>query len=190
MKTYSSVLAKKLKNGAIAVIPTDTIYGLSTNALLKDSVERIYHIKGRAFEKPLIILISKISDLVLFNIKINKDTQNILEKIWPGKVSVILPCPSKKFHYLHRGNNSLAFRLPAKNDLVNLLNITGPLASTSANPEGKSPAKTIKEAKKYFGNSVNFYVDEGPQESLPSTLIKIKNGKIEILRQGEIDVSN
>lgn len=185
MKIHSSVLAKKLKNGEIAVIPTDTIYGLSTNALIENSIEKIYKIKGRASEKPIIILISKISDLALFNIKINKSTEKILKKVWPGKVSVILPCHNEKFSYLHRGKKSLAFRLPKKESLLQILRLSGPLASSSANPEGKLPAKTIKEAKKYFGNSVDFYVDEGPQKSLPSTLIKIKNGKIEILRQGE-----
>ncbi|MFA6159805.1 MAG: L-threonylcarbamoyladenylate synthase [Parcubacteria group bacterium] len=185
MKIHPSVLAKKLKQGEIAVIPTDTIYGLSTNALLKDSVENIYRIKGRAPEKPMIILISKISDLELFNIKINKSTAKILKKVWPGKVSLILPCNSKKFHYLHRGTGSLAFRLPAKTDLINLLKITGPLVSTSANPEGKTSAKTIVQAKKYFGDSVELYADEGLLKSAPSTIIEITNGKVKILRQGE-----
>lgn len=179
------LLSKKLKKGEIAVIPTDTIYGLSANALIENSLEKIYQIKGRAPQKPLIILISSINDLELFNIKIDKSTKNILEKVWPGKVSVILSCFDEKFSYLHRGKKSLAFRLPKKESLLQILRLSGPLASTSANPEGKSPAKTIKEAKKYFGNSVNFYVDEGPQESLPSTLIEIGNGKIKTLRQGE-----
>ena len=182
MITRKSILAEKLKKGEIAIIPTDTIYGLSTNALLKDSVEKIYCIKGRAPEKPMIVLISKISDLALFKIEIDNNTKKILKKVWPGKVSIILPCPNKKFHYLHRGTGSLAFRLPTKNDLVRLLKITGPLVSTSANPEGLPPAKTITEAKKYFGDSINLYVDEGPLESAPSTLIKIEDGKINILR--------
>lgn len=181
----NQTLSQKLKQGEIAIIPTDTIYGLSTNALLKDSVAEIYRIKGRASEKPMIILISKISDLALFNIKIDKDTKKILEKIWPGKVSIILPCNSKKFHYLHRGTDSLAFRLPAKTNLVNLLKITGPLVSTSANPEGLPPAETIAKAKEYFEKEISIYINERTLNSSPSTLIKIKDGKIEILRQGE-----
>lgn len=185
MKTYPNVLTKKLKQGEIAIIPTDTIYGLAANALLPNSVERIYPIKKRNPEKPLIILLSKISDLALFEVKIDNSTKKILREVWPGKVSVILPCSDKKFHYLHRGTNSLAFRLPAKDTLLDLLKITGPLVSTSANPEGKPCAKTVSEAKKYFGDRIDFYVDEGPLESAPSTLIEIKNGRIKILRQGE-----
>lgn len=185
MQSYKIILSQELKEGKLAIIPTDTIYGLATSAFLPDTVEKIYQIKKRNPRKPIIILISDIIDLALFNITINKNTKKILEKVWPGKVSVILPCPSKKFYYLHRGTNSLAFRLPAKNDLVNLLKITGPLVSTSANPEGKPYAKTIAQAKKYFGNSVDFYVNEGSLKSSPSTLIEIKNGKINILRQGE-----
>ncbi|HAT73700.1 MAG: Sua5/YciO/YrdC/YwlC family protein [Candidatus Moranbacteria bacterium GW2011_GWF2_36_839] len=177
-----SILADKLKKGEVAVIPTDTIYGLSTNAFSKDSIENIYNIKSRAPEKPMIILISKITDLDLFKIEIDNNTKKILKKVWPGKVSVILPCPNKKFHYLHRGTGSLAFRLPVKTNLIRLLKITGPLVSTSANPEGLPPAKTITQAKKYFDNSVDFYINEGPLESAPSTLIKIEDGKINILR--------
>ncbi len=184
MKIHSSVLAKKLKNGEITVIPTDTIYGLTTSAFLPKSIERIYQIKKRNPEKPLIILLSVISDLSLFEIKIDKYTKKILETVWPGKVSVVLPCLNRRFHYLHRGNDSLAFRLPAKTDLKNLLKITGPLVSTSANPEGKHSAKTITKAREYFSNSVDCYIDEGLQKSLPSTLIEIKDGKVKILRQG------
>jgi len=185
METRIMPLAEKLKRGKIAVIPTDTIYGLATSALLPNGVEKIYQIKGRTPEKPLIILISQFSDLALFKIKTNKEVKKILKKVWPGKVSVILPCAEDKFYYLHRGTNSLAFRLPAKTNLMDLLKITGPLISTSANPEGKPYAKIVPEAKKYFGNSVDFYINEGLLESTPSTLIEIKNGKLKILRQGE-----
>ena len=185
MKLHNKNISQKIRLGKIAVIPTDTIYGLTTNAFLPNSVEKIYQIKKRSPKKPLIILLSKISDLALFKVKIDKHTKKIIEEVWPGKVSIILPCFEEKFHYLHRGKKALAFRLPAKTNLISLLKITGPLVSTSANPEGKTCAKTISKAKKYFGNSVNLYVDEGLLESSPSTLIKITDGKVKVLRQGE-----
>ena len=188
MQLHKNILSQGLKEGKLTVIPTDTIYGLSTSALIKNSVERIYQIKKRNPKKPIIILVSDIIDLALFNITIDKNTKKILEKVWPGKVSVILSCSNKKFYYLHRGTGSLAFRLPIKDNLLDLLKITGPLVSTSANPEGKPYAKTIIQAKKYFGDSVDFYVDEGRLESSPSTLIEITNGKVKILRQGEVKI--
>ena len=189
IKSLSSKrLVKIIKKIGVGVIPTDTIYGLVGKALSRKIVKRVYKLKQRNPKKPSIILISKIDDLKLFRIKLDKNTKKFLQKYWPGKVSVILPCPYKKFSYLHRGTKTLAFRFPDCPELVSLLKKTGPLIAPSANPESEEPAKTIKEAKKYFGEKVDFYVDTDRLESLPSTLISIKNEKVEVLRQGEIKI--
>lgn len=68
------------------------------------------------------------------------------------------------------------------------MKITGPLVAPSANLEGLPPAKTIKEAKKYFGKNIQIYLDGGKLESLPSTLIEIKKGKWKALREGEVKI--
>ncbi len=191
---YSTKLAKIIAADKIVVIPTDTIFGVAASAFSAKAVERAYKILKRNTKKPFIILVSSFEDLALFDVRLDAAAEKILEKIWPGKVSVILPCLpakasataglSKKFEYLHRGTKSLAFRLPKKKSLIALLKKTGPLVSTSANPEGKKPAETIAEAKRYFGESVDFYAGDGKMKSLPSTLVEIKNGKISVLRKG------
>lgn len=175
-----------INKGKIGVLPTDTIYGIHGQALKEKVVSRIYKIRERDPKKPFIILISSINDLKLFKVNLDKITLRFLEKIWPGKISVILPCPYLEFFYLHRGTNSLAFRMPKKIKLLTLLKRTGPLISTSVNPEGQQPAYTIKEARKYFKNELDFYVDQGHLKSSPSTLIKIEGKRIEILRQGYV----
>lgn len=175
---------KILIDGGIGILPTDTIYGLVSSALAEKTVRRIYKLRKRNFRKPMIILISSLNDLSIFGIKVNKKLKKILLRFWPGKVSIILPCPSKKFFYLHRGVKTLAFRFPKNKNLIKLLKKTGPLVAPSANFEGSPPAKDIKEAKKYFGGQVDFYVDKGKMVSLPSTLISIKNNKVSILRAG------
>lgn len=181
---------KILKEGGVGVLPTDTMYGLVGSALSKNTVDRIYRIKGRAPNKPFIILISDLNNLNYFSIKIDTKTKNFLKKIWPNPVSVILPCDEKKFTYLHRGAKTLAFRMPDKKELLELLRQTGPLVTPSANPEGLPPAQNIEEAKKYFGDQVDFYVDQGTLTSQPSTLVKIKHGKIIILREGAFRINN
>ncbi|MFA5932795.1 MAG: L-threonylcarbamoyladenylate synthase [Microgenomates group bacterium] len=176
-----------LKSGGIAVIPTDTQYGIVAQALNKEAVEKVYLLRKRAPEKPFIILISSIDDLKLFDVTVNQIAMNYLATIWPNPVSVVLPVSSNDFAYLHRGTNTLAFRIPNDNELLNLLKETGPLIAPSANLEGFPYAKTISEAKEYFGDSVDFYEDKGTLESNPSTLIKIGEQGIEILRQGKYD---
>jgi len=177
-------IIKILKTGGVGVLPTDTLYGLVGRALDKKAVERIYKLKGRNKNKPFIILISSISDLKKFEIPYSIILQNIrtLKKMWPGKISVILPCPSKKFKFLHRGKKSLAFRLPNKKSLISILKKTGPLVAPSANPESKKPAEIIEEAKNYFGNKVDFYLSTGRPKTRPSTLVSLVGVKLKILR--------
>jgi len=166
-----NLIAQKIKDGDTGIIPTDTIYGIVCSAFNKDSVEKIYKIKKRNKNKPMIILIGLVDDLKLFNINTKIDS-------WPERTSIILDC--NDFDYLHRGKRSLAFRLPHNNDLIDILKISGPIVASSANIEGNEPVENIEEAKKYFGDKINFYLDGGTIKSKPSKIINIKN---EIIRE-------
>lgn len=176
-------IVETLKKGGIGVIPTDTIYGILGSALNKETVERIYEVRKREKKKPFIILISRISDLKIFGIRIKTFQKKLIKKFWPGPVSLIFECKKKKFFYLHREKKSLAFRIPKPKWLKNLLRKTGPLVAPSANISGKKPAKTIKEAKKYFGSKIDFYFNAGKIYKKPSTLIDIRKKEIKILRK-------
>ena len=171
-----------LKSGGVGVMPTDTIYGIVGAALSKKAVLRIYKLRKRSLKKPMIILIASLLELKRFGILLDKTVRKQLEEFWPGRVSIILPCGLKKFRYLHRGTNTLAFRLPAKKDLRNFLRKTGPLVAPSANFEGKPPARALREAKRYFGNRVDFYIDAGRLNGSPSSLVKFEEGKTIFLR--------
>jgi len=182
-------IAEILKNGGIGILPTDTIYGIVASALDEGAVLKVYELRKRNPEKPFIILISSYGDLDLFGVELSAPVKKVLDKIWPGKVSVILNCESEKFEYLHRGTKTLAFRFPDKKDLIELLKETGPLIAPSANFEGELPALTIKEAENYFGSKVDFYEDAGKLESLPSTLIKFDaDGGLKVLRGGAVKI--
>lgn len=176
-----------LKEGKIGVIPTDTIYGIVGSALNPQTIEEIYNLRKRAKDKPMIILISDLSDLEKFDMKPDDQTKEILKNLWPNPVSIVLSCTSEKFAYLHRGKKSLAFRMPKNKWLKDLLKQTGPLVAPSANIEGKPVSETVEDAKKYFGNKV-FYIDQGKITTRPSTLIEIKNNEVKVLRQGEFEV--
>lgn len=187
-RRFSRKLAWKIKKGAIGVLPTDTIYGLVGSALNQKAVFRIDNLRKRDKRKPFITLISSTKDLKVFGVKLDRKTAGILRKIWPGKVSILLPVPKRMFPYIHRGKNCIAFRLPDNEALVNFLKISGPIVAPSANREGEPPAKNIREARKYFGDGVDFYLDKGTLKSKPSTLITLKNGRIETIREGAVNV--
>lgn len=176
-----------LKNDGVVILPTDTLYGIIGRALSKKAVEKIYKIKGRIENKPFIILITSYKDLDIFDIKVGKEQAKFLKKIWPGKVSVILSCEIDKWHYIHRGIGSIAFRMiSSKNkNLFNLINKVGPLVAPSANKEGDQAAEDITKAKGYFSNEIQLYINSGKRKYKASTLIKFKNDSWVVLRQGE-----
>lgn len=182
MITAQNITAYIKKDG-IGVIPTDTLYGIVGSAFSKKAVKRIYEVRKREKSKPFIVLISSINDLEKFGIKNFQSL--VLNKIWvkrSGSISVILSCPSKKFEYLHRGTKSIAFRLPQNKELQNLLKKTGPLVAPSANISGQPPAMTILQAKKYFGNQVDFYIT-GKTKKKASRIISLISGEPIIIRE-------
>ncbi len=185
-------LVQVLKGGGVAVMPTDTIYGLVGRAQNESTVNRIYEIRKRAPNKPCIILIADIKDLQKFSINISTEQEKKLKEYWftpsgvegPAPVSIILDCHDDSLAYLHRGIQSLAFRLPAQEGLQELLSKTGPLIAPSANIEGLPPAHNIAEAKKYFGNAVDLYIDAGEIKGKASSVIKLhQDGKVETIRE-------
>lgn len=175
-----------LMNNKIAVLKTDTLYGLVARADSPDAVEEIYGLKKRDSQKPLIILISSIEQISLFDVALDESIKKKLANFWPGKVSIILDVKKRaqQLEYLHRGSYSLAFRLPQKKNLTDLIGITGPLVAPSANPQGMEPAVNIAQAKEYFGNSIEYYLDEGEVfDNTPSKIIKISPcGEIIVVR--------
>ena len=176
---------KFLKNDGVVVLPTDTLYGIVASINSKKAINKIYTIKNRNRMSPFIVLISSMKDLEIFGIK-----KGDFSKVFLPRVSMLLSCKSSKFKYIHKGTGEIAFRIISKlnKNLFNLLKKVGPVVAPSANPESLKPAETIKEAKEYFGDKVDCYVNGGRKIGEPSTLIRIKDSKIEILRQGRVKI--
>jgi len=175
-------LIKILNENGVAVMPTDTLYGIVGKAQDVSVVNRIYTIRKRSPEKPCIILIGDLSELEKFSITVTDAQKNII-KDFKDPTSFILDCLDQEFAYLHRGTKTLAFRLPLNQDLKNLLKQTGPLIAPSANLEGLPPAQNIGEAKKYFGDLVDLYIDGGEIAGKASRVIRLNNdGSVEVLR--------
>lgn len=179
-------VAPALRRGGVAVIPTDTVYGIVVKAQNRHAVLRLYRMRRRFAKKPFIVLVKDMCDIREFGVRVTAEQRRFLKKVWPGKVSVIFRCRDKRLVYLHRGTNTLAFRLPRSRSLRAFLKKTGPLAAPSANPEGKKPAETIAEARSYFGKQVDFYVGAGRRLcGKPSILVSFEGSEPRIIREGE-----
>jgi L-threonylcarbamoyladenylate synthase len=141
----------------------------------------VHKLKRRDGGKPLVVLIADIKQLVSLGLSV-AHAESVKEH-WPCSLSIIFE--SKKIpEWLQLGTNTLAVRLPDYKPLRDLIEKTGPLVSTSANLQSEEPAKNIAEAKKYFNEKLDFYVDAGELSGQSSTLVKVENGKLKVLRQG------
>jgi L-threonylcarbamoyladenylate synthase len=175
-------IVQALANGKVVFLPSDTIYGLSVRALDRNAIGRIDLLKKRKKGKPYIILIASYEDLKAFGVELTGDQRTYLEGVWPGPVSVILPVLGSEYDYLHHGLGCLAFRMPNSPEILDIVRQVSPIVSTSANPPGQQPATSVEEARGYFGDDVDLYVDHGAISGSPSKLVSLVSGRPEILR--------
>jgi L-threonylcarbamoyladenylate synthase len=172
--------------GAVGIIPTDTVYGIVARAADEKAAGRLYKLKKRD-SKPGTLIAASLDQLEDLGLK--HRYLKAVEEFWPGAISVIIPCADPALAYLHRGKMSLAVRVPDDKTLLRLLKTTGPLLTSSANQPGEQPACTVTEARKHFGDGVNFYADGGNLSGRePSTIIRIIDDAIEVIRQGAVKI--
>lgn len=172
-------LSGAIAAGGVAVIRTDTLYGVVASAINEQAVESIYRLKSRQPDKQLIVLIGSISQL--FD-TYSDEVINKLDALWPGKNSIVLPSTLAPA-WLLRGGDSIAYRLPDDEKLRELLNQTGPLVAPSANPESLTPAMSVGEAVGYFGDRVDVYVDGGVvRDDSPSSIYQLTDAGFTQLR--------
>ena len=173
-------------SGTIGVLPTDTVYGVVARAQDQEAVRRLYELKSRE-HKPGTLIAADTGQLE--SLGLQHRYLAAVAHYWPGAVSVVVPC-GPELAYLHQGVGSLAVRIPDVPDLRALLSRTGPLLTSSANDPGAPTAQNIDEARQYFGDKVDFYVDGGDLSGrAPSTVLRIIDDTVEVLRQGAVPIN-
>jgi tRNA threonylcarbamoyl adenosine modification protein (Sua5/YciO/YrdC/YwlC family) len=173
-----------LLQGDVGVLPTDTVYGLVCCAADQQATTRLYALKSRE-HKPGTVIAASIDQLTQLGIK--PRYLKAVEQFWPGAVSVQLP---NDLMHLTQGTGHTAFRVVSDPSLRKLLEQVGPLLTSSANQPGMPPANVLSEAEEYFGDQVDFYVDGGDLSGhQPSTVIRIVDDAIEILREGAVKIN-
>lgn len=172
-------ITEVLANGGIAVVRTDTIYGIIARASKKRAVEKVYEVKKRDRSKQCIVLIPGSGS-------VREHSATIAKYSSPDQppTSVIVP-KGDEHEWVLRGGKTIAYRVVRDEFLKKVIMAVGPVIAPSANPEGLPPARTIEEAKAYFGDDVDIYIDGGevPEDVQPSRIISIdSNGGVKQLR--------
>ncbi len=176
---------KVLKDGGVVVYPTETAYGLGADFLNPQAVKKIYQIKGRSFNKPLPVLVSSLA-MAKTMVKFDKLSLKLAKKYWPGPLTLIL---NSKFQI--KNYKTLGLRISASKLATFLVKKSGrPITATSANLSGRGELYTAKEIAAQFKNKKfqpSLIIDSGrlPRQRT-STIVKMINGRMEILRRGKI----
>ena len=174
-----------INQGGVAVFPTDTVYGIGCNPYNKDSVRKIYEIKSRDISKPLQVLVysKEIAEKIAF---FDEFTKKIVEKFWPGPLTVILKLTDESLKRSLNVTDKIAIRVPNHKCTLEILKNCNFLVGTSANISGHSsftnPDECFNNIQKY-----DVFVDGGTITSkAESTIIEIENEQIKIIREGAL----
>ena len=179
-----------IRKGGIVAFPTETVYGLGVRCDKEECFDKLVKVKNRRPDQPFTVMCSNIHQLDEFLV-IDTKTQKIIEKFMPGPITLILRTKTKVPHYLDLGTNFVGVRIPKSKLVLDLIDLVGvPLLVPSANPTGEKPALNSLEVIKYFNEKLDCVVEGECKSNMPSTIIKIDDGKIELIRQGEISLED
>lgn len=176
-----------LSKGEIAILPTDTVYGLTGDATSLKAIKLANDIKKREKPQPLLILVSSIDMLKKYTENISDLELEVINKYWPNKLTVLFEKNDLLSDELTASSPYVGVRMPDNKLLLDIMNkYNKPLLSTSANIHSKDVITKISLLENEMRDSVSYIYDAGELSTTASTLIKIENGKIKILREGEL----
>jgi len=178
--------AKVMREGGVAIYPTETVYGLGCAPHDANATKRILQIKQRA-DKPLPLICSSI-EVARRIVEFNATAEKLAEKFWPGPLMLVLPKKMDYPIYVTMGGKNLGIRVPGSEVSKRLAElVAGVLVSTSANKSGANPPLTAKEAINQLGGKVDVVIDGGPcMGHLPSTVLDLSGSEMWIVRSGPI----
>jgi len=178
-----------LKCGGVVAYPTDTVYALGACYDCVSAVGRIFAIKGRLASSALPLIVADFTQLQAVVSEIPPVARSLIDRFWPGALTIILPRSKKVPDAVTGGRNTVAVRLPAHPVAVSLAEKAGkPICATSANVTGRASAMSGDEVRKTLGSRLDFVIDGGRVSGgLESTIIDLTCPVPRILRTGPVD---
>jgi L-threonylcarbamoyladenylate synthase len=178
--------AEIIKSGGVVAFPTETVYGLGANAYDEQAVKKIFELKGRPQDNPLIVHISKKQDVYIVAREIPEKAKVLIREFWPGPLTLVLPKNPSIPDIVTAGLDTVAVRMPDHPIALKLIRLSGvPIAAPSANISGKPSATQPEHIKKYFGEKV-FLIEGKVKIGIESTVLDLTEDVPKILRPGVI----
>jgi L-threonylcarbamoyladenylate synthase len=182
--------ASAVRSSRLVVLPTDTVYGIGADAFDSGAVQSLLRAKNRGPDMPVGVLVGSWSTVDGLVLGVPPQARALIEAFWPGDLSIVLPhAPSLQWD-LGQSRGTVMLRMPLHPVALELLRDVGPMAVSSANVSGQSPASTAQEAVDQLGDSVAVYLDGGSTgDPVPSTMVDLTGDDPVILREGAVSTA-
>jgi L-threonylcarbamoyladenylate synthase len=176
--------AERLRAGAVIAFPTDTLYGVGARAADPAAVARLYQVKRRPSEQPMVWLVTDRAQIERFAV-VSAAATELIARFWPGPLTLVLPARETTT------TPTIAVRAPDHAVAIALLRALGePIASSSANPAGRPPPFDADQVLAALDDELDLVLDAGPcRIGQPSTILDLTGATPRILRQGAIPSS-
>lgn len=176
-----------VQHGEVVVLPTDTVYGIGADAFTPSAVAALLAAKGRGRDVPPPVLVGSVRAASALTETLGAFGQDLIDEFWPGPLTLVFRASPTLAWDLGETRGTVAVRMPLHPVALDLLRRTGPMAVSSANKHGQSPAATAADAQEQLGESVSVYLDGGPcTDNVPSTIVDLTGSVPRVLRSGVI----
>ena len=177
-----------IRAGGVVCFPTRCLYGLGADALKAEAVERVFEIKQRPADMPLLVLISRSAQLAELAERVPPIAQLLMERFWPGRLTLVLDARQHIPARLTAGTGKIGIRLAAHPVARALAEaVAGPITGTSANLSGVSGCRQIAELDPRIARQVDLILDGGPLKGgVGSTVVDVTGEAPVVIREGEV----
>ncbi len=182
--------AEVISQGGLVAFPTETVYGLGADALNPEAVGQIFIAKGRPLDNPIIVHVAELSHLEILTDDIRAEAATLMEKFWPGPLTLIFNKSAKVPKAVTAGQETVAVRMPKNNVALALIRAFGsPIAAPSANLSGRPSGTTGRHVFQDLGGKIDMVLDAGAVEvGVESTVLDISTQPATILRPGAVTI--
>ena len=180
-----------VRAGGVIAYPTDTFYGLGADPRNREAVRKLFDIKGRKTDQPIILLLSDRSDVAAWAALVTTSAERLMDRYWPGPLTLVFPAAAHILPELTGGGGTIGLRVPGSGLTRDLLRVLGTaLTGTSANRSGSRDLRTADEVMAEVGDRVDLVLDGGDAPGdRPSTIVDVTSEPPRIIRRGIIDIS-
>jgi len=176
-----------VRAGGLVVLPTDTVYGIGTDAFDPHAVTGLLSAKGRGRDMPVPVLVGSWSTVDGLVRSVSPQARALIEAFWPGGLSLVLPQAPSLAWDLGNTRGTVNLRMPLHPVALELLRDVGPMAVSSANRSGQPSPATADQAREQLGEAVSVYLDGGPSgEPVASTIVDLTQDQPRVLREGAV----